>query len=609
MLRLLPPSLINRIAAGEVLERPASAVKELVENAIDAGARHIDVLLVDGGKERLSVSDDGKGMTPDELTLAVERHATSKLPDEDLFNLSFLGFRGEALPSIGAVSRMTISSKAAGADEAWKITVDGGVKSDPDPVSAPFGTTVDVRDLFYAVPARLKFLKSAVSETAAVKDIVDRLALAYPAVAFALSDEKKKRAVYPAAEDAEERVRQVLGGDFTDNAVPVRAARGDMTLTGFAGVPTFNKATSADQFFFVNGRPVRDKALLGAVKGAYRELMPSDRFPAVVLFLRLPPEDVDMNVHPTKAEVRFRNAADVRGLFVSAVRQAVADGGCKTATTLSGEMLTLAEPAAPFFAPPSRPFATSRPFAPAARAFRENGNLFRAAETYAAPIPHDYVRPSPPEQSPSALAEPFAEEPETDDFPPLGLAKAQLHETYIVSQTKDGIVITDQHAAHERLTYEKLRRAKGGNDSAAQYLLLPEVVETGEDKAETLLSIADELKKTGLLIESFGDGAVLVRATPAILGEVDAKKLVADLADTAADGERGTSVAEKIKNVVARMACHGSVRAGRKLDISEMNALLRQMESEPLAGQCIHGRPTYIELKLKDIEKMFGRRE
>lgn len=603
MLRLLPPSLINRIAAGEVLERPASAVKELVENAIDAGARHIDILLIDGGKERLSVSDDGKGMTADELTLAVERHATSKLPDEDLFNLSFLGFRGEALPSIGAVSRMTITSKAAGTDEAWKITVDGGMKSDPEPVSAPSGTTVDVRDLFYAVPARLKFLKSATTEMTAVKDIVDRLALAYPAVSFVLSDEKKKRAEYPATERREERVKQVLGDDFADNAVPVHADRYGMTLTGFAGVPTFNKATSADQFFFVNGRPVRDKALLGAVKGAYRELMPSDRFPAVVLFLQLPHEDVDMNVHPTKAEVRFRNAADVRGLFVSAVRQAVIDGGCKTATSLSEQTLSLAETAAPAFVHIPRDTQSCRPSA--SYAFRENGNLFRAAETYAAPIPHDYVRPSLPEhETPAPL-----EEPETDDFPPLGLAKAQLHETYIVSQTKDGIVITDQHAAHERLTYEKLRRAEGQNDSAAQYLLLPEVVELGEKKTEDLTALAEELKKTGLLIESFGDDAVLVRATPSVLGEVDAKALIEDLAATAVEGAGTESLSERIKNVVARMACHGSVRAGRKLDISEMNALLRQMEAEPLAGQCIHGRPTYIELKLKDIEKLFGRRD
>lgn len=605
-LRLLPPSLINRIAAGEVLERPASAVKELVENSLDAGADKIDVILTDGGKESLIVIDNGKGMTPDELSLAVERHATSKLPTDDLFHLDFLGFRGEALPSVGSVARMTITSRPAGSESAWSLSVNGGEKGEPEPSSAGFGTRIEVRDMFYAVPARLKFLKSAATEIAAVKDILDRLALAYPAVSFTLSDEKKKRLDYPACSDTLSRIAQVVGADFTDNAAPVTAERNGVSLSGYVSLPTLNKATAGDQYFFVNGRPVRDKVLLGAIKGAYRALLPSDRFPVLVLYVSLPPEDVDMNVHPTKAEVRFRNAQDVRGLIVAAVRQALTLTGCQTSHTLADEALSVAETAISF-APspaPSRPKPLPYPkttfSASKQPSFAQKQNLFRANETYSAPTPRAFETV----EEPAPAAEETA-----DDFPPLGLAKAQLHETYIIAQTEDGIVIVDQHAAHERLTYEKMSRALNEGDAPAQYLLLPEVVEIGEAKAAALEECADELKKTGLLFEPFGDGTVLVRATPAILGEVNAKTLMTDLADTLAENPQLTNLQERLKAVVARMACHGSVRAGRKLDISEMNTLLRQMEAEPFAGQCIHGRPTYIELKLKDIERLFGRRD
>ncbi len=604
-LRLLPPSLINRIAAGEVLERPASAVKELVENSLDAGADKIDVVLTDGGKESLIVIDNGKGMTPDELSLAVERHATSKLPTDDLFHLDFLGFRGEALPSIGSVARMTITSRTAGAESAWSLSVNGGEKGEPEPSSAGFGTRIEVRDMFYAVPARLKFLKSATTEISAVKDILDRLALAYPAVSFTLSDEKKKRLDYPACSDTLSRIAQVVGADFTDNAAPVTAERNGVSLSGYVSLPTLNKATAGDQYFFVNGRPVRDKVLLGAIKGAYRALLPSDRFPVLVLYVTLPPEDVDMNVHPTKAEVRFRNAQDVRGIIVSAVRQALTLTGCQTSHTLADEALSVAETAVGFAPSPApsraKPLYPKTTFpAPKQPIFSQKQNLFRANETYSAPTPRAFETV----EEPAPAAEETA-----DDFPPLGLAKAQLHETYIIAQTEDGIVIVDQHAAHERLTYEKMSRALNEGDAPAQYLLLPEVVEIGEAKAAALAECADELKKTGLLFEPFGDGTVLVRATPAILGEVNAKTLMTDLADTLAENPQLTSLQERLKAVVARMACHGSVRAGRKLDISEMNTLLRQMEAEPFAGQCIHGRPTYIELKLKDIERLFGRRD
>lgn len=607
MLRLLPPSLINRIAAGEVLERPASAVKELVENALDAGADKIDVVLTDGGKESLIVIDNGKGMSPDELSLAVERHATSKLPTDDLFHLDFLGFRGEALPSIGSVARMTITSRPAGAESAWSLSVNGGEKGAPEPSSAGFGTRIEVRDMFYAVPARLKFLKSATTEVSAVKDILDRLALAYPAVSFTLSDEKKKRLDYPACSDTLSRIAQVVGADFTDNAAPVTAERNGVSLTGYVSLPTLNKATAGDQYFFVNGRPVRDKVLLSAIKGAYRALLPSDRFPVLVLYVTLPPEDVDMNVHPTKAEVRFRNAQDVRGIIVSAVRQSLTLTGCQTSNTLANEALSVAETAVGFAPAPAAPSKGNSAFYPKTSfsvpkqpSFSQRQNLFRANETYSAPTPRTVETV----ESPVPAAEETA-----DDFPPLGLAKAQLHETYIVAQTENGIVIVDQHAAHERLTYEKMSRALNEGDAPAQYLLLPEVVEIGEAKAAALAECADELKKTGLLFEPFGDGTVLVRATPAILGEVNAKTLMTDLADTLAENPQLTSLQERLKAVVARMACHGSVRAGRKLDVSEMNALLRQMEAEPFAGQCIHGRPTYIELKLKDIERLFGRRD
>lgn len=612
-LRLLPPTLVNRIAAGEVLERPASAVKELVENALDAGATKIDVVLNEGGKAALTVTDNGKGMTPEEMTLAVERFATSKLPSDDLFDIRFLGFRGEALPSIASVARMTLISRTAQADTAWSMFVEGGEKHAPEPAAAPQGTRIEVRDLFYAVPARLKFLKSTPTETGYIQEIIEKLALAYPSVAFTLSDEKKQRLdLKPVgAEEEIKRVAQIIGEDFTENAVPLQVERDGIVLKGFVGLPTLNKATAAAQYFFVNGRPVRDKVLLGAIKAAYHELLAADRFPALVLFLQLPAEDVDVNVHPTKAEVRFRNAQAVRGMIVTAVRQALMSSGHRTSSTLAAEALdvSLPEPAflpmrpapavpAPAYSGAAKSYSSYRPAAQKSYSFQETRALFKANEAFSAPIA---------ENLPDTPA--VGETENGDDFPPLGLARAQLHKTYIVSQTQDGIVIVDQHAAHERLTYEKIKQNMETGSAAAQYLLLPEIVELNAEKKEAVLGQKEELEKTGLLLEPFGDNAVLIRATPAVLGETDAKALMKDIADTLIEFGDSLALKERIKKIAATMACHGSVRAGRKLDASEMNALLRQMESVPYSGQCIHGRPTYIELKLKDIEKLFGRRE
>ena len=608
-LRLLPPTVVNRIAAGEVLERPASAVKELIENALDAQASKIDVILNEGGKAALTVIDNGIGMSDEEMTLAVERFATSKLPSDDLFDIRFLGFRGEALPSIASVSRMTLISKTAQSDTAWSLFVEGGHKHDPEPTSAPQGTRVEVRDLFFAVPARLKFLKSTQTETSYIQEIIEKLALAYPSVAFTLSDEKKQRLnLKPVGQKDElQRIEQVIGKDFSQNAVPVNVEHDHIILKGFVGLPTFNKATANNQYFFVNGRPVRDKVLLSAIKAAYHELLAADRFPALVLFLQLPGEDVDVNVHPTKAEVRFRNAQSVRSLIVTAIRQALMSAGHRTSSTLATEALNVSQQEASFL--PLRPeppvhtgvfknYSFYRPTKQKSYSFRENRALFKANEAFSAPITENLPDPT------------INNETGIDEcFPPLGLARAQLHKTYIISQTQDGIVIVDQHAAHERLTYEKIKQNMEDGDAAAQYLLLPQIVELNAEKKEAVLKQKEELEKTGLLFEPFGDNALLIRATPAVLGEIDAKTLMNDIADTLIEFGDSLALKERIKKIAATMACHGSVRAGRKLDPSEMNALLRQMEAVPYSGQCIHGRPTYIELKLKDIEKLFGRRE
>ena len=589
MLRRLPEEIVNRIAAGEVVERPASAVKELVENAIDAGATRIAIAIAGGGRELISVSDDGKGMTPEELVLCIERHATSKLDDNDLFNISSLGFRGEALPSIGSVSRLTITSRTADAkDGAWMIAVTGGAISPPQPAAGQPGTIAEVRDLFYATPARLKFLKSEQAEQAAITDMVKRLAMAQPQISFSLTH-NGRRTLDLSSEQGDfldartARLSAIMGRDFGENSIVVDALREGIHLTGRAGLPTYHRGTARDQYLFVNGRPVRDKLLHGAVRGAYQDFLARDRHPALVLFLKLDPHQVDVNVHPAKAEVRFRDSGVIRGLIVSALRHALAEAGHRSSTTISVAALGAMHPGG---LPLSRP---SYGQIEAAMQFQAPGQIYGFSE-------------------PSARFEmpDFAQQAVTDY--PLGVARGQLHSTYIIAQTGTGIVIVDQHAAHERLVLERMKQHLQTGHAPGQILLLPEVVEMDEDAVAALAERADELAAFGLVLEPFGPGAVMVRETPALLGECDIAGLLRDLADDISEWGAIHSLKERLEDVCASMACHGSVRAGRQLTASEMNALLREMETTPHSGQCNHGRPTYVELKLADIEKLFGRR-
>ena len=597
-IRRLPQTLVNRIAAGEVIERPAAAVKELVENAIDAGAGRIEVTLRDAGRSYIGVADDGRGMDRGALLLAVERHATSKLPDDDLVHIATLGFRGEALPSIGAVGRLTLSSRAEGAEQAWALTVEGGAVGEPVPAAHNAGTKVELRDLFYATPARLKFLKSPRAETAAAVDAVERLAMACPRVSFSLADETRTLVRLNAAQgellDGRlSRLGAILGRDFAENAVAVEAERQGIRLTGHAALPTLNRATAQAQYFFVNGRPVRDRLLLGALRGAYADFLSRDRHAMVALFLDLPAEEVDVNVHPAKAEVRFRDAGLVRGLVVSAIRHALAGAGHRASTSVGSATL-----------------GAFRPHAGPDVAYRGGGGsrmpagVAELAAQYQAPI-----------GAPSARAEPAAAvavatapaEPAAGRFP-LGAARAQLHENYIVAQTEDGIVIVDQHAAHERLVYERMKAALAEGGVRTQGLLMPEVVELSGTAAAHLAERAEELAGLGLVLEAFGQDAVVVREVPAMLGRTDVAGLVRDLADDLTALDQTTALSDRLEAVCSTLACHGSVRSGRRLTVEEMNALLRQMEATPYSGQCNHGRPTYVELTLADIERLFGRR-
>ena len=596
-LRRLPETLVNRIAAGEVIERPAAVLKELTENALDAGAGRIEAALRDGGRVFLSVTDDGCGMTPDELGLAVERHATSKLPDDDLVHIRTLGFRGEALPSIGAVSRMTVASRAAGATDAWCLAVEGGRRGELEPAALGRGTRVEVRDLFYATPARLKFLKSPRAELAQVRDTLSRLAMAHHAVSFTLSDGTRTLLDLPAAqgelfEARLKRLAAILGRDFADNALSVDAEREDLRLTGHIGLPTLNRANSQAQYLFVNGRPVRDKLLYGAVRGAYRDFLAHDRHPVVVLYLEVPPDTVDVNVHPAKTEVRFRDPGLVRGLIVSAAKHALAEAGHRASTTVAAAALGALSPRGG----PGPVYASGGGTATLPRGLAE------AVAQYHAPLPG---LPGEPAARPAAVA---VDDGELAGAHPLGAARAQLHGTYIVAQTGDGIVIVDQHAAHERLVYERMKQQLAESGVATQLLLIPEVVELDETAAERLAARAGELAELGLKIEAFGPGAVVVREVPALLGQVDVQGLLRDLADDLMELGEALSLPASLEAVCSTMACHGSVRAGRQLNADEMNALLRQMEATPHSGQCNHGRPTYVELKLADIEKLFGRR-
>ena len=600
-IRRLPETLVNQIAAGEVVERPASALKELIENAIDAGATRIEAAMRDGGRSLIAVSDDGSGMSADELMLAIERHATSKLPDDDLVDIRTLGFRGEALPSIAAVSRLSIQSRVRGADSGWSIAVEGGAAGRPMPAAQPPGTRVEVRDLFYATPARLKFLKNERTEFTHALDTIKRLALAHPEIGFTLLD--GERAAFRVAPENGDlfaarlgRLGLVLGRDFAENAVPIEAEREGIRLTGFAGLPTFNRGNAQAQYLVVNGRPVRDKLFVGAVRGAYADVLAYDRHPAVALFLEVPAEAVDVNVHPAKAEVRFRDAGLVRGLIVGAIKHALAAAGHRASTTVSSAALGA-------FQPYNGGANLNQRYAPPSGA--RGPGFYEPAASWQAPLPEresgvaSLTQPSGrAETSEASAAEAF----------PLGAARGQVHGTYIIAQTDDGIVIVDQHAAHERLVYERMKAALAERGVPRQMLLLPEVVELDESDATRLAERQAELAELGLVLEPFGTGAVVVRETPAMLGECNVKGLVRDLADDLAELDQALSLKDRLEGVCSTMACHGSVRAGRSLSAVEMNALLRQMEATPFSGQCNHGRPTYVELKLGDIERLFGRR-
>ena len=593
--RQLSEAVVNRIAAGEVVERPASVVKELVENALDAGATRIDVLTDGGGRRLIRVTDDGEGMTRADLALSVDRHATSKLTGDDLLSISTLGFRGEALPSIGAVARLTITTRHASEPHAWTLTVDAGVKSEIKPAALSQGTTVEVRDLFYATPARLKFLKTDRSEAEAVREVVRRLAMSRPDVAFTLAGEERAPVTWGLAADELARLGDVLGADFRANAVRVSAEREGVHLEGFAGLPTLSRANSLAQYLFVNGRPVRDKVLIGAVRAAYADYLPRDRHPLLALFITLDAREVDVNVHPAKTEVRFRDGALVRGLIVGALKEALAREGQRAATTGGGATIAAFRPL-----PTARRGAYDWRRSPA----RPMGFAGAAAVGFAEAAQAAFDVGAPSVDARVESFEPAAELIER----PLGAARAQLHETYIVTQTRDGLVIVDQHAAHERIVYERMKAAIAASGVARQILLIPEIVELDEADAARLVARAEELARFGLAIESFGPGAVAVRETPSMLGEVDVQGLLRDLAEHMAEWDDELPLERRLLHVSATMACHGSVRAGRRLKPDEMNALLREMEAVPNSGQCNHGRPTYVELKLTDIERLFGRR-
>jgi DNA mismatch repair protein MutL len=599
--RQLPEQLVNRIAAGEVVERPASAVKELVENAIDAGASRIDIFTDGGGRRKISITDDGSGMTSDDLALAVDRHATSKLDDEDLLRIRTLGFRGEALPSIGAVAKLAITTRHHSEPHAWSLSVEGGQKSAMVPAALSQGTRVEASDLFYATPARLKFLKTDRTEAEAIREVVRRLAMARPDIAFTLAGEERApvtwAAALPGGSGRLTRLGDILGADFRSSAIEVRAEREDVVVEGFAAAPSLTRANALGQYLFVNGRPVRDKLILGAVRAAYSDYVPRDRHPVVALFVTLDPQQVDANVHPAKTEVRFRNAGLVRALIVHALKEGLAREGKRTAANSDGGAIASFRP--PLMARTSWDWRRS-PAYPAAAPTAFDGS---AATVLAEPgqATFDVGTPSADvrfqEEAPANLVD-----------RPLGAARTQIHETYIVSQTRDGLIVVDQHAAHERIVYEKLKASLSRNGVQRQLLLIPDIVELDEATVEQLIARADQLGTFGLAIESFGPGAVAVRETPSLLGRVKAAGLLRDLAEHMLEWDEALPLERRLMHVAATMACHGSVRAGRRLKPEEMNALLREMEDTPNSGQCNHGRPTYVELKLADIEKLFGRR-
>ncbi len=595
----LSDSMINQIAAGEVVERPASVVKELLENAIDAGATRIELVTAEGGKNLIRITDNGSGMSADELKLSVERHCTSKL-SLDLLDIKTLGFRGEALPSIGSVARLTITSRSREEGEngnAWQIRVDNGVLDGPKPAPLNSGTVIEVADLFARVPARLKFLKSERAETSAITDVFKRMALAFPNIHFNAAGPDRTTLDYPAA-SLSGRIGQVLGTAFVKNAVEIDSERERITLTGFAGLPTFNRGNALNQFFFVNGRPVKDKQLLGAIRGAYMDFLPRDRHPVLVLFIDLPPHEVDVNVHPAKADVRFRDAALVRGLLVGSIKRAMLEAGHRSSSEGGAGMAAAIRPGSP-----SSTTHQSTGFSPSQSNYYQNWNAPLSSDASSNAGFSESQSAFESATSPSgSVAEPIEQE---NKFP-LGAARAQLHKNYIVSQTETGLIIVDQHAAHERIVYEALKKGLE-NQLPSQMLLIPEIVDLPEDDVNRLAAASEQFSRLGLHLEKFGPGAIAVRETPAMLGEVDTSQLILDLADELAEWGTSEKLEARLAYVAATMACHGSVRSGRILKPEEMNALLREMEITPNSGQCNHGRPTWVELDLKDIERLFGR--
>ncbi len=584
-IRQLPQTVVNRIAAGEVIERPASVVKELAENAIDAGARHIEIVTADGGLSLIRVTDDGCGMGADDLALSVERHATSKLDEEDLTNIATLGFRGEALPSIGSVARLAIVSRPRGADNGLGIAVDAGVKSAIKPAAIAHGTRIEVRDLFYATPARLKFMKSERAESAAISEMVKRLALARPGVAISLTTGERASLNLPPVREGDDagfrqRLSRIMGRDFAEDAAPVAGGREDIRVHGFAGLPTLHRNDAAGQFLFVNGRPVKDRLLATAVRAAYADLLPRGRQPMLALFVDLPPALVDVNVHPAKAEVRFRDGGLVRSVIISALRDVLGRAAFKTSQSVSEGALQSLRASAQYSGGLAEP-PSSFSFAPSPIASNGLGGT---------EVVHSVNE--------GGQANGYA----------LGQPRAQFHENYILAETDRAVIIVDQHAAHERIVYERMKAALAAGRVEAQALLIPEIVELDHDAVASLAAQADAFAKLGLVLEAFGEGAIIVRETPAIFGQGDIKSLIRDLADEVSEAGETFSLQERLNAVCAKLACYGSVRSGRRLTLPEMDALLRQMEATPNSGQCNHGRPTYIELQRADIERLFGRR-
>ncbi len=597
-IRRLPENLVNRIAAGEVVERPAAALKELVENAIDSGASRITVKIADGGLARIEVTDDGCGMAPDEMALALERHATSKLPDDAIEQVATLGFRGEALPSIASVARLTLESRPQGAADGWRRVVDHGELREDGPAALPPGTRVRVENLFGKIPARRKFLRTARSEYGACHEVVRRLAMARPDIAFTFEHGDRRVLSLQAGQPLSQRVAEIVARELAENGVAIDLERGAMRLTGIAGLPTYNRGVADHQYLFVNGRPVKDRTLTGAVRGAYADMLARDRHAVLALFLELPPEEVDVNVHPAKTEVRFRDAPAVRGFIVSGLRQALATGDKRSAQTPDAGAMARwqAEPTGTQEVPSAlETMFSGRDWSRPQSSVREASEAWRSYESQVM-------------AAPQGRAEEAAPLPEEATEYPLGIARGQVASTYIVAEAADGLVIVDQHAAHERLVLERLRAAGAGNSVArAQALLIPEVVELEEPACDRLEDAAEKLGALGLSIERFGPGAMLVRSVPHALGKSDPQKLLQDIADDLANHGEALLLGEKLDLVLATMACHGSVRAGRTLSVSEMNALLREMERTPRSGQCNHGRPTWVKLRMEDVEKLFGR--